>query len=145
MMLDLSSVGVCKCVCGVLRRFQQYFSHIPTVAACCMSRDSAWVLHAANTDAPCRRHKIRMHHPVTSSWQPVRDNQSCFFNLLMLSIKRGNNQYQFVNAFDLARPGPGPKPRHPDYEANALSTRPRSRSVQGIVYWTRYQLKKAFT
>ena len=38
------------CVIGVLRSFQQSFSHITTVAACCMRRDSARVLSAANTD-----------------------------------------------------------------------------------------------
>jgi len=30
---------VCECVIGVLRRFQQSFSYITTVAACCMRRD----------------------------------------------------------------------------------------------------------
>ena len=28
----------------------------------------ARVLSAANTDAPCRRHKTRIHHPVTLPW-----------------------------------------------------------------------------
>ena len=45
------------CVIGVLRRFQQSLSHITTVAVCCMGRDSARVLRAANDDAVCRRHK----------------------------------------------------------------------------------------
>ena len=40
------------CVNGVLRRFQQSFSYITTVAACCMRRDSARGLSAANTDTP---------------------------------------------------------------------------------------------
>jgi len=38
-------------VIGVLRRFQQSFSHIPTVAASCMRRDSARVLSAAKETA----------------------------------------------------------------------------------------------
>ena len=65
---------VCVCVIGVLRRFQQSFSHITTVASCCMRRDSTQVLSAANTDALCRRQKTRMHHPVTiilTQGQPV--------------------------------------------------------------------------
>jgi len=39
---------------------------------------SARVLRTANTDAPCRRHKTRMHHPVTLSW--YRANQSWFYH-----------------------------------------------------------------
>ena len=40
------------CVISVFRRFQQSFSHITTVASCCMRLESAWILSAANTDAP---------------------------------------------------------------------------------------------
>ena len=32
-------LDVCDCVIGVLRRFQQSFSYITAVAACCMRRD----------------------------------------------------------------------------------------------------------
>ena len=53
------------CVIGVLRRFQQSFSHIQMVAACFMRHDSALVLSDANTDASGRRHKTQMHHLVT--------------------------------------------------------------------------------
>jgi len=57
---------MCVCVIGVLHRFQQSFSHITTVAACCMRHDSTLVLSAANTDLQCLKHKTQMHHPVTS-------------------------------------------------------------------------------
>ena len=50
-------ICVCECVIGDLRRFQQSFSRITMVAACCMRRASARVLGAANTDAPSLRHK----------------------------------------------------------------------------------------
>ena len=65
-------IYVCVCVCArarvcvcVLRSFQQSFSYVTTIAAFCIRRDSARVLSAANTDAPCRRHTARVHHPVT--------------------------------------------------------------------------------
>ena len=61
-------VRACVCMCGVVRLFYHSFSHNTTVAACCMRRISARVLSAANTDAPCRIHKTRVHHPVTLSW-----------------------------------------------------------------------------
>ena len=50
-----ASVRVCVCVC-VYVAFSK-FSHMTRVAACCMRRDSARGLSAANTDVLCRRHK----------------------------------------------------------------------------------------
>ena len=65
-------VCVCVCVIGVLRHFQQSFSHITTVAACCMRRDIPCVLSAANTDAPCQRHKYtnQSQYPETGPTSP---------------------------------------------------------------------------
>jgi len=68
----------------VLRRFQQFFSYIMTVAACCMRSDSARVLNAANTDAPCHRDKTLVHHQVTLFWQWV--NQSWVYPLNVESL-----------------------------------------------------------
>ena len=52
---------ICVYVIGVILRLQQSFSHITTVTACCMGRDSARVLSAANTAASCRRHTHMLH------------------------------------------------------------------------------------
>ena len=49
---DITSTRACVCVIDVLRRFQQYFSHFTAVTACCIKRDSARVLSAANTAGP---------------------------------------------------------------------------------------------
>ena len=57
--IERGSVCTCLCACVVLRRFQQSLCHITIVAACGIRRDSARVLCAANTDAPCHRHKTR--------------------------------------------------------------------------------------
>ena len=51
----------------------------------------ARVLSASNTDAQCRRHKSRMHHPATLSW--LRATFSPGFTLFMLSVYRGNKPY----------------------------------------------------
>ena len=64
--------GQIKCMCvyviHVLCHFQVLLSrHIMMLPACCMRRDSARILSAANTDAPCRRHKSQDQHPVTLS------------------------------------------------------------------------------
>ena len=65
---QLYNIYLCGiCVIGDLRRFQQSFSHISTVASCCMRHDIARIFGGANTDAPCRRHTTRVHHPVTLS------------------------------------------------------------------------------
>ena len=85
---------------GVLRGFQQYFGHITTVTACCMRRDSVRVLSAANTDAPCRRHKTRIQHPVTLSLN--RANQSWFYPL---NAERLARKQQVPITFGLVRPG----------------------------------------
>ena len=63
--ITISTVEVC--VIGVLRHFQHYFSHITTVAACYIRRNSVRVLSSANTDQPCRRHKAHVYHPFTLS------------------------------------------------------------------------------
>ena len=112
-------------VIGVLRHFQQSFSHITTVAACCMRRDSARVLSPANTDATCCRHKTRVPHPVTLSWHRV--NQSWLYPLNAERLAR--KQLHVVPMLTpLVWRGRGPNPRPTDYEANAISTRPGSRS-----------------
>ena len=72
-------VCVCVSVCGVLLRFQQSASHIATVTAFCLRCYSALVLNAANADEPCRKHKTRVHHPVTLSSRPA--NQYWFYPL----------------------------------------------------------------
>ena len=72
---------MCVCVIGVLRRFQQSFSHITTGAACCMRRDSAWVLSAANTDAPCCTQNVPPSHIILTPGQPDSTN----FNTLGLA------------------------------------------------------------
>ena len=69
----------------VLCRFQQSFSHITMVAACSMRQDSAQVLSAFNTDAPCRRHKTQMHHPVTLSWTFSKQTASTNFDAFGLA------------------------------------------------------------
>ena len=64
-------VFVCMCVIGNLGHFQQSFSHIATVAACCIRRESARILSAANTDAPYRRHNTSprlSRHRANQSW-----------------------------------------------------------------------------
>ena len=88
------------CVVGVLPRFQQSFSYIPTVAACRMRRDSAWVLSATNTDAPCRRHTTQMNHSVTLSWH--RANQYWLYPLNAWRLAR--KIYKFT-AWCMAWPG----------------------------------------
>ena len=60
---ERARVCVCVCVC-VLHRFQRMARRGP---ACCMRRDNARVLSAANIDATCREHKTRVHNPVTLS------------------------------------------------------------------------------
>ena len=77
-------VCVCVCVCGVLRRFQQYFSDITTVAACCMRRDSARVLSAAN--ALMHRSTDTRHECTTQLHYPDTGPTSPYFILLMLIV-----------------------------------------------------------
>ena len=82
-------------VIGVSCRFQQTFSHITTMAACCLRRDGARGFSAAITDAPCRRHKYttQSHYADTGSNSPG-------FILLMMSVYLENNH---INVFDMAR------------------------------------------
>ena len=82
----------------------------------------ARVLSAANTDAPCRRHKTRIHHPVTLSWH--RANQSWIYPLNPERLARKQPVPIFT---PLVWCGRGSNPQPPDYEANALSTRPPRR------------------
>ena len=113
-------------VIGVfLRRFQQSFSHITPVAACCMRRNSARGLSATNTDGPWRRHKTWVHQPVTLSWH--RANQSWFYTLNAERLARKQPVPMFT---PLVWRGRDPNPQPPDYEANALSTWPRSRYIR---------------
>ena len=63
---------MCVCVCVVLRRFQHSFNHITTVAVCCMRRDSAQVLSAANTDAHTVPHTIVSFHCILT--RDLREN-----------------------------------------------------------------------
>ena len=72
------------------------------------------VLSAANTDAPCRRHKTRLHHPVTLSWH--RANQSWFYPLNAERLARKQPVPIFT---PLVWCGRGSNPRPPDYETNA--------------------------
>ena len=65
-------------------------------------------LMAANTDAPCRRHKTRMHHPVTC----YPRNAECLARKQPVPILT-----------PLVWRGRGPSPRPPNYEANALTPR----------------------
>ena len=84
-------VCVCVCVIGVLHRFQQSFSHITTVAVCCIRRDSARVLSTSNTYAPCRRHTY-----TTQSFCPYNGPTSPGF----IRLARKKTVPSFV------RPGP---------------------------------------
>ena len=101
---------MCVCVMDVLRRFQQSFSHITTMAACFMRRNSARVLSAANTDTPCRRHKTEIHRPVTLSWNQT--NQSWFYPLNAECLGR---KQQVPILTHLVWHGRDSKPRTPDY------------------------------
>ena len=87
-------------------------------------------LSAANTDAPCRRHKTRIHHPVTLSGH--RAIQSWFYPLNAERLARK----QLVPIFTpLVWCGRRSSPRPPDYKANALPARPPCRSYM-------YELKR---
>ena len=98
-------------------------THTHTHASCCMRRDSARVLSAANTDASSHRHKTRMHHPVTLPRH--RANQSWFYPL---NAERLARKQPVPIVTPLVCRGRGSNSRPTDYEANALSTRPPSRS-----------------
>ena len=65
-------VCVCVCVIRVLRRIQQYFSHITTVAACCMWCDGARVFTALYTDVQCQRQQPQLQHPDTNTNATLR-------------------------------------------------------------------------
>jgi len=96
------------------------------------TRHALGFLSAANTDAPCRRHKTRIHHPVTLSWH--RANQSWCYPLNAERLARKQPVPIFT---PLVWCGRGSNPRPPDYEANALFTRPPRRSLYWKVYgWT---------
>ena len=88
------------CVIRVLCHFQQSFSHITMVTACCMRHDSALVLKVVNTDALCRRHKTRAYHPVTFSRHLAI--QSWFYPLNSERLAR-KQAVPILNAFSLAR------------------------------------------
>ena len=66
---SLMNVEVAPSVISVLRSFQHSFSHIPTVASCCM-----------------RRYTTQSHYPDTGP--------TVFFFRLVSSDTLGNNQYQ---------------------------------------------------
>ena len=85
--LHHSSTELCD---SVLHCLQQCFSHNTMVTVCCMRRDMAWVLNAANSYSPYRRHEYstQSHYTDTRSTRPS-------FILLM----------------------PSPNLRPPDYEA----------------------------
>ena len=120
-------VCVCVCVChslyvclsllvqiGVLRRFQHFHSYHDN-GPCCIRRDSVQILSAANTDAPCRRHKTRIHHPYYPD--TGRTNP--------LNAERLARKQSVPMLTPLVRRGRGPNPRPPYY---ALSARPRIRT-----------------
>ena len=90
-------VRVCVHVC-ILRRFKQSFI---------CYHDGGCVLHVAfcTTDSPCRRHKTLLQQ-THSHYTDTRPTSPDF------------------NAFSMARPGL--KRATPNYEANALTTRPPS-------------------
>ena len=80
------------------------------------------VLSAVITDAPCRRHKTQIHHPVTLSWH--RANQSWFYPLIAERLARKQPVSIFTSLVWCVR---GSNLWPPDSEANALSTRPPRR------------------
>ena len=65
---------------GVLCHFQQSFSHIMTVAACCMRHDSARVLNAVNTDAPRSQTQYTNAPPILSSQCRVLSEETASTN-----------------------------------------------------------------
>ena len=89
----------------------------------------ARTLSAANTDAPCRRHKTRIHHPVTLSWH--RASQSWFYPL---NAERLARKQPVPSLTPLLWRGHDSNPRPSDYEANALSTRPPNRYLLLYMY-----------
>ena len=101
----------------VLRRFQQSFSHIMTVAACCGKRDGARVLSAANTGAQWGRHEPRVHQPVTLSGQQANQPWCYPLNTALLARKQPG-----LFLTPLGGCGCGIEP--PDLERNALTIRP---------------------
>ena len=96
----------------------------------------ARVLSAANTDAPCHRHKTRIHDPVTLSWQ--RANQSWFYPL---NAERLARKQPVPICTPLVWCGRSSNPRPPDYEANALG------HWAGATFWVKkyYKLHTSMT
>ena len=90
----LSFVFVFVCVWLVFYVAFNNFSVISGLAACCTRNDSSWVLSAINTNAPCRSHKTRVHHPVTLSWH--RANQSWFYPLYAERLVRTFERYKLI-------------------------------------------------
>ena len=126
--------------------FQQSFSYITTVAACCIRRDSTRILNAANTDAPCCRHKTQMHHPVNLFWH--RAYQSCLY--LPNAERLARKQPEPVLTI-LVRRGRRSNPRPPDCKANAFTYRSplpvmgydKHKKVHVHVYWFNTTLLKS--
>ena len=73
-------VRKCMCMCALVVSYVA-FNKCSVNGGCLLheTRHSARVLSAANTDAPCRRYKTRMHRPVSLFWH--RANQTCVYPL----------------------------------------------------------------
>ena len=98
--------------------FQQSFSHITTISASCMRRDSSFVWSAAYTDAPCRWQKTQVHYLVTLSWHQV--NQSWFYHINTVHLARKLPVPFFTTLVSPVWHSRGSNPRPPDYEAITL-------------------------
>ena len=123
----LECVCVCVCVCVLL------FTSLSTIFQ--SYHDAGFLLHktVANTDAPCRIHKRRVHHQVTLSWH--RANQSWFYPLNSERLAR--NQ-QLPSLTPLVWRDRGSYPRPPNAEANALFTQEMyayHKHIRGEVNW----------
>ena len=115
----------CVCVCMLLA-FYVAFNNLSVISrrwllvvwdALC-----AQVLSTANTDAPCRRHKTRVHHPVTLSGHRVNQSRVYSLNIERLASKTTNT---------ISKPlvWRGIEPLPPACETTAFTTQPPQRSM----------------
>ena len=114
---------VCVCVC-VWLAFYVAFNNIFNYGILWRWLLVAWDarnLIIANTDVPYRRHKTRVHHPVTLSWH--RANQ---FRLYPLSAERLAKKQQVPILTPLVWGSQDSNPGPPNFEANALTAGPPS-------------------
>ena len=74
----------CVCVIGALHRFQQSFSPITLVAACCMRHGNAWVLSTANIVA----HVASKRHKYTTLSHYLDPRTTSLFNIERLANRQ---------------------------------------------------------